>query len=454
MKKILYILSLLFLVSFPNIKANNGFASYEIGMDKIDSISSAIVAKFMAKSFSEILIYERNGEIHNHIVDRGETWESIAKQYGVDGTLLQALNPFEFECVTGIEIEVPYFPKPTYDEMEDIHTSRKLNEGLDLERAGKIKEAIKIYSGIIKDNSAIEAYYLRGRAYYRNHKLKEATADFKYVVYHDAYNKFPDAHDIYSQVSSEWEAYKEQRNRRTGLIIGQILNAGVSIASACLDAKYGTQNSQNFLSGYDYGNAVVYSNQNVLTNSSGGTNYYQNGFEWPEYLNPGKYFTPDVMNVEITFDQFGNAMYSTPGIAAAMTRMQNDFNSATLQTLSSLPVSTNTSTIMGMLQLSNAETARMTTMMRTPQYNTPESHISTEPGNEKKSTHKTSQGNTDRRHCIHCDGTGWVRSSQMAVATFGQHLPKKKCTKCGYEWTPELEIHSCERCKYCDAGKL
>ncbi|MDE6255512.1 MAG: hypothetical protein K2M39_04895 [Muribaculaceae bacterium] len=84
-------------------------------------------------------------------------------------------------------------------------------------------------------------------------KLKQYTEDFKYVVQNDKDNAFPDAKDIYMQVSEEWERHKEERTQKWINIGLGILDMCMKVANEYINYKYGTQQPNSFLSGYGYG---------------------------------------------------------------------------------------------------------------------------------------------------------------------------------------------------------
>ncbi|MDE6410354.1 MAG: hypothetical protein K2K81_08980 [Muribaculaceae bacterium] len=419
-------------------------------MQKSDSVVSYIISKYLVAVFSEELINERNGKIENHIVERGESWKSIAGSCGIDEAMLKALNPFEEECLTGLEIRVPRFPNAVVVSGIDERVRMRLQNALDKEKAGNLKEAIKIYSTVIKENPSLDARYLRGRAYYRMKKLKQSTEDFKYVVQNDKDNAFPDAKDIYMQVSEEWERHKEERTQKWINIGLGILDMGMKVANEYVNYKYSTQQTNSFLSGYGYGavtggNAMVGSNYSI-PGGGAGTDYYHNGVQWPASLDPSRYFTPDVMKVEVTYDAFGNPMYSSPGIANAMMRMQSDFNLDMAKSGNLFSGSAISNALLGQLNMNNYMVSQTAIEMATPTYVV---DYQNDGGNDLGNDIGSPGSYNNNSKCIHCEGTGWVKTSQMGVATLGQNLPRKKCKICGYQWDPGLEVHTCVPCRWC-----
>lgn len=429
--------------------------STDISYSKADSITAAIMAGCTARAFVENFIAEHNGKIVPHIVDRGETWSSLANLSGVEQNMILALNPFNTECLTGTEVYIVELPKPSYEDLCNANIARLLQQGMDMENNGKFRDAIKIYSNIIKDYDALEAYYLRGRAYYRSNKLKESTRDFSHVVNFDTKHKFPDAIDIYQQVSEEWETRKEAKKERILGIVATALQAGTQIAGAYFNSKYGTSQSNLYLSGSNNGlvSSIIpnVTAEQPFYNIGVETNYYQNGIQWPAELNPLNYFTPDAMEVKVTYDKFGTPMYSMPGVANAVYNMQNDFNGLMGYNYLNSPSYGETQLIQN--EINNMFAQQIINSAATPMYGVDYTNFDNDGTILTANSDYSADTSGSSRRCIYCEGTGFKQISQRGVATFGYQLAKKQCPTCKAIWNPETETHTCVKCTHCDYWK-
>ena len=139
-------------------------------------------------------------------------------------------------------------------------------------------------------------------------------------------------------------------------------------------------------------------------------------------------------------------MYSSPGITNAMMKMQSDFNIDMAKSSNLFSGSAISNALLGQLNMNNYMVAQTAIEMATPTYAV---DYQDDGGNATKNNTGSPGSYNNNSKCIHCEGTGWVKTSQMGVATFGQNLPRKKCKICGYQWDPGLEVHTCVPCKWC-----
>jgi tetratricopeptide (TPR) repeat protein len=90
--------------------------------------------------------------------------------------------------------------------------SGELQDGLDLHREGKLKEAIEAYSDAIKKSPSAEAFNWRGMAYEDSDQSDKALADFNEAIklspnYADAYNNRGEAHRKKNQLREALQDY-------------------------------------------------------------------------------------------------------------------------------------------------------------------------------------------------------------------------------------------------------
>lgn len=403
-----------------------------------ESIIAGFMAKFVAKGVTLDLIRDANGTIKKHIVARGETWESIAQQYNSEKSILLCLNPLEEECLTGMEIEVVEFPKPTYQETNNKFCDRQMAQVMEYEARKNYKEVIERCNEIIQRNpSYIDAYYVRGKTYYRKGKLKQASKDFEYVAINDKGNRFPDAREIHKQVCREWE---EKKSKRAEFWVGvglQALNSGLQIADAVIQSK--NRNTSSMINSNMRGltinasHGVSYSGTNISK-----SNYFRTS-ELPAYLDFSRYCTPEAMKVQITYDAAGNPMYSMPGLAKVMNEMNAEMNASIM---SSGNVS---NSLLAQLTSANSMNNLQTQFLMVPQYpgsSGNDSDISEDSDNfsPNQEDYKTKKRNvlneTIGEKCPACKGTGNCIGCNGTLVThyWGEPGKCKMCNdtgKCG-----------------------
>ena len=169
-----------------------------------------------------------------HVVQRGETFELIAKRYNIELSELMEANPNEEACYVGIKLNIPNTGKAV-DEISFLSSSElsKMEEADNYLKARRYKKAASVYSEILKNSRSAEAYYGRGISYYNRSKYKSAIKDLETAIY------CSDCTDAIKKHCSELIAKaqrlrKEQHNRRsnfwgqmTGIAIGTAATAYV-----------------------------------------------------------------------------------------------------------------------------------------------------------------------------------------------------------------------------------
>lgn len=422
-----------------------------LSVSPADSIVGVFLAKFVMRGLTTDFITECKGKIEPYYVQRGETWESVARKFRVDGGMLRGLNPFEDELLVGLEISVPIFPKPTFEEIQSSINAPKFERAQTYERRGEWKEAVKVYNDIIKTSPQIDAYYCRGRAYYKLGKLKQATKDFGYVVAHDSDNKFPDANEIYQSVNDEWQAKKAERARFWGSVALGVLDMGLQVTDVVLKSKYGNAGDMmNYTPSYS-------------SHPSGASSNGVTGFSWfqldpslvkagitlPPSLDISRYFNADTFKMEVSYDQWGNPMYSCPGLANAMLQQQADFNRDMMSMSNGAGLS---HSIYAQLHIQNQSVNDYAAELARPKYPWEMSNeCFDDRGSDNSKDKSTDTGKKFK--CAYCGGTGYQQISKPGVATYGTNSKKQKCDICERIWDPAIEIHSCVRCRHCDYWK-
>ena len=198
-------------------------------------------------------------------VQRGDTYASIARKFGMTEDELRHENPGKRHLYAGMSINIIDYnngrprniniQRDRYDDrvdMEDYEISDRaygtssysllddpsFQEAQRLEQMGKYKDAAKIYSNMIDQNPAAPLYFIRGVCYYQNKKWKNAIADFEYVMNsRDASNELLDECERYLESAHEQREIKRERNAATwaGILTG-VVAVGV-VADAISDSS-------------------------------------------------------------------------------------------------------------------------------------------------------------------------------------------------------------------------
>lgn len=185
-------------------------------IEKYEDIVSKM--KDIIKSYQQVEIVKENidksgGRIVVHEVQRGESWESIAELYDVDEDDLRAINPF-LVCATGMTLDVPVkMSALALDDRKKESGNSAYAEAKSFLDNGKYKKAIKAYDKIIQGgNASVRAYFNRGKAWFLRGKMRQAMADFDFVINNDSEGVYSDASTYYENAADIQRKRDESRN--------------------------------------------------------------------------------------------------------------------------------------------------------------------------------------------------------------------------------------------------
>lgn len=182
-----------------------------------------------------------SGETERHVVQRGETWWSICRDYGVEFEQLQQHNRWlesDSPCIAGLEVDVPLVGADGDRLLMRLHaTDSRYVEALSLYDAGEYKKAVKACDKIIKNDAGpYAAIFLRGRAQLMRGKYGKAIDDFNSA---EAIS-FSSLDDLRSQA---FELKAEQDERRAAMWGGIAL--GVAAAAVTTAAVIAAENDDS-----------------------------------------------------------------------------------------------------------------------------------------------------------------------------------------------------------------
>lgn len=210
--------------------------TYEIA--KADSINDAVIFAKVLRESTVKLIESENGSIEKYTVERGDSWDFIARSHGVETYQIESLNPEVEFPYSGMEIMVPVFPVGSRGhERTIVMNDNQYETGYQYIQSENWDEAKKVYSKIIKKSPSLTSHYMRGVANYNSGKYKEAKADFAYVVDNDRFGLFDDVSEKYDMANDAWEAKKQERENNWLNIASAVLQLGAEVTSVVLQAQ-------------------------------------------------------------------------------------------------------------------------------------------------------------------------------------------------------------------------
>lgn len=227
-------------------------------------------------------------EIKKHIVQRGETLESIAKDYNLSPTELRNAN-FDMEVFyTGLEIDVPIkkikvasngtqlstnsdeqFLKTLTAYLNDCEIADRLFEAHNYSKAQKqYQQTIKKYKGVLPCE---DAFYGNALCSYNREKWKSAIEDLTIVINNEDCSQGQREHcrKLLAKAQSYREQQLENRSNFWGSLFMTAATVGTSIALASNQPKQSSYtNSSSSTARTSYSNEVGTATSSSSSNSS------------------------------------------------------------------------------------------------------------------------------------------------------------------------------------------
>lgn len=179
-----------------------------------------------------------------HVVQRGETFELIARRYNITVQQLMEANPDVDECYVGYTLNVPLGAKKsnrivTITE-KDVLLAEKASDYI---KNGKYSKATTTYSKAIVNNPSALLYFGRGISYYNREKYKSAMRDFEMA------KSRPDCTDEMKaqceRLISTAEKLRAEQHERRNKLWGGITAAVVGAAAVTATAAMANNSSSN-----------------------------------------------------------------------------------------------------------------------------------------------------------------------------------------------------------------
>jgi len=365
----------------------------------------------------------------SHTIQRGETFELIAKRYNMPVGELMAANLDVDRCYAGMKLNIP--EGRTISETITTVTSAEnslLDAASDYLKAGKYRKAASIYSDILKNTQTAYAYYGRGISYFNREKYKSAMEDLR------AAKNCPDCTDEIREhcksLISEAESLREEQHRRRNQLWGGITLAVAQTAATIYVAseQQKAQQAYNNTSSSRYSgsssslsrtNAIIAQSDANINQMMANSNAQLNQMTQQMLLQAqmGKERMQESMNEELKWrGEFAKKYGREP------TEYEVDqWYSSHYPDLLEYRIQARANNMRGESDNSR-ESGESTSQQDRPQ----------------KSSHK----------CSACNGTGSIVRNDGTIPSYGAKGFMKKCSTCGDEyWSTTFHRH--ETCRIC-----
>lgn len=197
-------------------------------------------------------IHVHGQEVKKHVIQRGETLESIAKDYNLSLTELQNANNDMEIFYTGEEINVPikkpimeanetelssnsdeYFLKTLTAYLNDCEVADKLFVEGNYSKAQKqYQQIIRKYNGVL---SCEEVLYKNALCSYNRKKWKSAIEDLSIVINNKEYSQ--DQRDLCKKLLAKAQSYRDQQLENRSNFWGGLFMTAASVGVAYMNAK-------------------------------------------------------------------------------------------------------------------------------------------------------------------------------------------------------------------------
>jgi hypothetical protein len=324
-----------------------------------------------------------------HIVQRGETYELIAKRYNISLNELMDANPGDSGCFIGMKLNIP--AGAVFSNRIVVTTNQEIMK-LDMAskhiKNGNYRKASSLYSDILKKSPTAQAYFGRAISYYNREKFKSAIDDFRSAMHspdctEDMKEKCQDL------ISDAEKLREEQHERRNAIWGGAAALALTTVATAYVASGQNKAQTRSMymppsnINGFQRDTSLDY-----LLDPQLAIRQVQQQ-EWNEYQTFLR-----LSGSNISFEQYQLYKYSSP------------------------------------------------------QDNTDGSVAGTGIESTKSYTDGGRKPTSNSRPCKACNGQGKFERNDGSIPLYGATPTMKRCPTCGKEYLSST-FHRHENCKYC-----
>ena len=181
-----------------------------------------------------------------HIVQKGETFELIARRYNIGLNELMAANPDEEACFVGMSLNIPNESVKSNQIM--IITPQEvsqLEKAADFIKEGRYKKATSLYSEVLKTSPTASAYFGRGISFYNREKYKSAINDFESAI--NSSDCTSELKDRCNKLIADAEKLRAEQHERRNNFWGGLTAIVVGTAAVTATAAMSSNNSNMYM---------------------------------------------------------------------------------------------------------------------------------------------------------------------------------------------------------------
>lgn len=181
-----------------------------------------------------------------HIVQKGETFELIARRYNIDLNELMAANPGENTCFFGMSLKIPNgSSKSSQFQKITPRDISQLEKAADLIKEGRYKKATSLYSKIIKSSPMASAYLGRGISFYNREKYKSAINDFESAI--NSSDCTDEMRERCNKLIADAKKLRTEQHERRNDFWGSLTAVVVGTAAVTATAAMSSNNSNMYM---------------------------------------------------------------------------------------------------------------------------------------------------------------------------------------------------------------
>lgn len=181
-----------------------------------------------------------------HTVQRGETFELIARRYNIGLNELMAANPGEEECFVGMSLNIPNGSnKSNHINIITPIEASQLERAADLIKEGQYKKATSLYSEVIKTSPTASAYFGRGISFYNREKYKSAINDFESAI--NSSDCTSEMKEHCNRLIADAEKLRAEQHERRNNLLGGLTAVVVGAAAVTATAAMSSNNSNMYM---------------------------------------------------------------------------------------------------------------------------------------------------------------------------------------------------------------
>lgn len=324
-----------------------------------------------------------------HIVQRGETYELIAKRYNISLNELMDANPGDSGCFIGMKLNIP--AGAVFSNRIVVTTNQEIMK-LDMAskhiKNGNYRKASSIYSDVLKKSPTAQAYFGRAISYYNREKFKSAIDDFRSAMHSPDCTE--DMKEKCQDLISDAEKLREEQHERRNAIWGGAAALAITTTATVLAAS-----EQNKVQS----RSIYMPPSNI------------NGFQRDTSLDY-------LLDPQLAIQQVQQQEWNEYQTFLRLSGSNISFEQYQLYKYSS------------------------------PQDNTDGSVAGTGIESTKSYTDGGRKPTSNSRPCKACNGQGKFERNDGSIPLYGATPTMKRCPTCGKEYLSST-FHRHENCKYC-----